>query len=445
VSYLTLKDGIPNFSQAVISLWFRAPKESVVAASANMVDSGTPNFPMLQKILLLVSFGKPQSSKFYRTPTRNVAEIHPYLPGEPDPATTYNTIYYEEGQPFHVDPSFIGLFCYPDAVPRLVFNLQMPDTMAISHSSFITTQMDIYSGSDPSAPVAEADVLGSGVVSLAPDVGVATIADASYADSPQPELFNVVTDIGIEPDQWHHLLLSFDVGGKVSIGTPFAASECRLWYAIDDKDYRGAQNLLPYRDIDGQWGPDTLNPNAVLTANVHRHSGSDPNWEAINYYMNHYIGLPSGSYDRGSIPSSGAELGLPASTRYKDAVFRVEMAEFQMWTGVTLDTGTEENRRAFVDADGYPVLPEVRDGKPPPAEKLLGKRPDILLHGNGDWIDGTNTGSLGIDDAGNLIPSGQFKPTAKIISYEPDPSLHGPQKPKAGPVRLSKQPAHARL
>ena len=93
MSYLQIPNGIPNFSKAVISFWFRVPKASAIAASKNKVDSGLENFEMLQGVLPLLTFGKPQQSKFYTTPTRNVAVIHPYLPGEPDPGTTYNAIY----------------------------------------------------------------------------------------------------------------------------------------------------------------------------------------------------------------------------------------------------------------------------------------------------------------------------------------------------------------
>jgi hypothetical protein len=31
-----------------------------------------------------------------------------------------------------------------------------------------------------------------------------------------------------------------------------------------------------------------------------------------------------------------------------------------------------------------------------PAERLLGKKPRILLHGSGDWISGKNTGGAGL-------------------------------------------------
>jgi hypothetical protein len=426
MSYLTLQGGIADFSKAVISLWFRAPRESIIAASNNKVDSGLENFEMLQSILPLITLGKPQVSRTYSTPTHDVAVIHEYLPGEPS-GVTYDTIDYVEGRSYDVDPSYIGLLCHSDGTFNMAFNLQMKNDMPLRATTHVTTQMDIYSGSDPGAPVAEADILGTGVVVLFPNVGVAAIADASYVDNAQPEVFTVITREDLEPDQWHHILLSFDVGGSISIGTPFASTSCKLWYAIDDRDYRGAENLGPYRNTGGQWGPDTLDANAILTKNAWLFSGLDPNWQAINYYQNHFVGLPQGIYGGGSIPSANAEIGLPASLKYVDAIFRCEMGEFQLFTDVTLDTGDEHNRRVFVDDEGKPVDPEGTEDEPAPAEKLLGKKPDILLHGSDDWIAGKNTGSLGIEinTDGEVVerPSGQFTPTAAIEPYKPDPAL----------------------
>src|SRR5262245_19708958 len=147
MSYLHLAEGIPDFSKAVISLWFRAPKASVQAvANAQGLDAGIEGFFMLQQILPLITFGQPQVSKTYSTPTRNVAGIQPYLPGEPDPATTYVTGYYVEGGAYGVDPSHIGLFCQSDGTIRIQVILQMGDHMPLGATTFITTQMDIYSG-----------------------------------------------------------------------------------------------------------------------------------------------------------------------------------------------------------------------------------------------------------------------------------------------------------
>ena len=98
------------------------------------------------------------------------------------------------------------------------------------------------------------------------------------------------------------------------------------------------------------------------------------------------------------------------------------MAELQIFSGVTLDTSIEANRRAFVgyDEEGSSRLKPV---DPKQAEDLLGKKPDILLHGSTKWQQGKNTGSLGIDTVGEEIPSGQFTPTGEIKKYTPDPSI----------------------
>jgi len=62
-----------------------------------------------------------------------------------------------------------------------------------------------------------------------------------------------------------------------------------------------------------------------------------------------------------------------------------------------------------------------------PGEKLLGKKPEILLHRSSNWKKGSNTGTLGLEFAGDgqIIerPAGQFVPTAKIEQYKPDPKL----------------------
>jgi hypothetical protein len=422
MSYLTLENGIPDFSKAVISLWFRVPRESVVAASTNSIATDVEGFFILQNILSLVTFGRPQTNKNYHGHLHDVANWISEISG-PSP---WLETYYDEGPPYAVDPSYIGVLCHDSGIFKLIINLQMENYMSIESSGWITTQMNLWTGDDPAAPTDTS--LGSGFVGSGLDIGQAIIEDVSYVDNARPEFFTVESAGWLQPDRWHHLLLSFDVGGSLSIGTPFASSSCKLWYAIDDVDYRGAENLLPFRDTGGQWGPDDLDANAILTQNAWRLSGLDPNWQAINYYQNNYVGLPSGFYEGGSIPSNGAGIGLPAIARYVDSIFRCEMAEFQMFTGVTMNTGDETNRRAFVSEDGKPVPPTQKRNPGDPESKsgsieLLGKKPEILLHGSGNWKTGRNTGSTGIDSNGDPIALGQFHPTALIRPYTPDPSL----------------------
>ena len=104
------------------------------------------------------------------------------------------------------------------------------------------------------------------------------------------------------------------------------------------------------------------------------------------------------------------------------------LAELQVFTGSTLDTNDEDNRRAFVSANGKPVPADEKAGIdgagnviPKGSIQLMGRRPDIMLHGSSDWIKGRNTGSSGIDGEGHVLPDGQFTP-------EEDREIHtGPE------------------
>jgi hypothetical protein len=107
------------------------------------------------------------------------------------------------------------------------------------------------------------------------------------------------------------------------------------------------------------------------------------------------------------------------------------MAEFQFFAGIALDPSDVNKRRAFIDKDGKPVSPSKKKSESDPQSgsiELMKKKPEILLHGSSNWIHGNNTGSIGIDKDGKKLPSGQFKPTAKIVSYKPDPALHDDKK-----------------
>ena len=59
MSYLTLAKGIPDFSQAVISFWFRVPKDSIDAA----VAAAASDTPYLDHCIPLLTFGQPQQEK----------------------------------------------------------------------------------------------------------------------------------------------------------------------------------------------------------------------------------------------------------------------------------------------------------------------------------------------------------------------------------------------
>jgi hypothetical protein len=395
LSFLTLAEGIPDFRKAVMSLWFRAPKLSVVAASSNYPEAGT-----LQRIIPLVTFGKPQQNKNYQLIYNpNIATGGPLVLG--------SFVGWEAGTPYDVDPCFVGLACEDDGTFRLVVNLQLANYGSYGGLQWFHTLAE-YTPNLPN----EAFYPGSGVIGAYTH----TVEDGSFGiQDAQPEYFRIESATVFNPDVWHHLLLSFDLGGSCTIG-PMPASSCRLWYAVDDNNYSGADNLGPFRDPD-----DGLDPNAIVPNNVLSNSIFEPGPEL---FWNRYVADPFGSYSPDPVPSSGANFSLPASVKYVDAVFRVEMAEFQMWTGIALDTGFETNRRGFIDANGEPVPPDR-------SQAVLGKQPEILLHGSSNWSAGTNTGALGVSTDGKPIAAGQFQPTALTRPWRPDPSLHGPQGPQS--------------
>jgi hypothetical protein len=457
MSYLQIPGGIPGFTKAVISLWFRVPQASIDKNVADRPPGLFPDDPrnVLLNIIPLVTIGTPPTSPRYEG---NTVDVKFTAGGTPYPLPILDTPTFSKVADDPISPSYIGLYCGTDRegknVASLEFNLQLTGRASVNAMAYDRNKVDTYG--DVEIPPDVTTTPGSGWEN-GPSFGwvsFTTIVDNSQYWETQPEHFLVESSVTIAPDHWHHLLLSFDISndcithgaapdlshiGSSSSNASTAAgtnSYCRLWYAIDDVNYDSSTFDLGPFEVTGS--PDL---NAILTANAYRVART-----ATFLPYNCKPGTPQYSFAAEPIPT--ARLGIPASAECVNNVYNLEMAEFQMFTDVTLDTSVTANRRAFVDKDGDPVKPEGPEGKPAPAELLLGKRPDILLHGSSNWTDGRNTGSLGIDSDGNPIPSGQFVKTGDVPRYKPDPSLHGPQSPaparRAAPVRLTRV-ANARL
>ena len=252
--------------------------------------------------------------------------------------------------------------------------------------------------------------------------------------------------IAVTADQWHHVLISVDLktikthgvsGAGWSEGlAQYVDSAAKLYVALDD------QNFTEY-NLSSNWTEG--DPNEVLTEGGRDVAGATPDTDAEG----NEFGIPTYTLSDPKIPSGGAALGLPATAEFVANIYRVEMAELQIFTDVTLDTGDVKNRRAFIDRDGVPVLPlpkvdEQGNITAPPAAQLMGKHPEIVLHGAANWSQGYNTGTMGltVDEEGNpiVIPNGQFGPTGEIITWAPDPTLYGPQNPAPPPaIRLARK------
>jgi hypothetical protein len=265
------------------------------------------------------------------------------------------------------------------------------------------------------------------------------------------------------PDKWHHLLLSFDLtnecvtsGGHTeeithvdpithltimdsTSGTDAnpdtagsrTSSACKMWVAFDDVNLNG-------RDLSCYWPNGYGDLNAILpvtgyftacdatagTSNrVYDIDGTDATSIAIK---------PIPSYAFKPAAGDSKPIGVPGSAEFINSILKVEMAEFQMWIGQTIDTGVENNRRAFIDykrdATGAPI-PDKNGNltlipvDPAKAENLIGRKPDVELHKSSNWIKGNNTGSTGEGPDGKPISAGQFTPTGVIKRYKPDPSI----------------------
>lgn len=493
MSYLTLPaEGIPALSQAVISLWFRIPQASIDAAASKPHQF----FDLMISTIPLLTFGEPQQQTEMIGNVVNLAgeDASGYDPlGPPiDYGAQLPGVSYSAGEKHDLNPCFIAVDCSDVTKCVLVFNLQ---TKGIATGSGGATD----AGGESLEPVGQDEVNRLNDLSRTPGSGVTSNtfiyydkitkivtavfnhwAQASGLDdhtnellAAKPELFYVKTVHPITPDQWHHLLLSFDLSSAIATKGPPANVEAgtwwnnvsegttgyaKLWYAIDDVNYSGREtdadgatlyHLGPYcvdhdTDRGESPGPRGGDPNGILT---------QAGWETAFFGSaavtagNQPLPTPEYAFSDTVLPV-GAELGIPASSQYVDSILRVEMAEFQMFTEVTLDTSVEGNRRAFIDYvrddKGNPIVDRAGsstlkpvdptkgtvDDPRPPAEILLGKRPDILLHTSKNWIAGANTGSTGVSidpESGEAtqIPGGQFQPVAAIRKYTPDPSIVG--------------------
>jgi hypothetical protein len=492
MSYLVLPGGIPNFSKAVISLWFRVPQASIDAIADEAAAFEEASRPRLLGIVPLLVFG--EMFEGYSTESRIAGqegyvkslysfdglsgdythignETHEYVIG-PDLVATTTRL---------ENPSYIGVFCNKDSdtgiiTASLQVRLQakeigsgqwvaaMPRLTISSHSQLLLATNTGFG--EPAQDTAYAYFLGTcltgGVVPDGTKFETQSYFDQTevWAGQQGPDAivagdpFN--SPITIEPDKWHHLLLSFDVSQSTAAtgGTVFdvypcgpdpdrtlnlisaIASPCKMWIALDDQNYTDEYladpRASPDRESIGLGANDVASYNNLYTTFVVNGGTTSRTWEVSGLVADRnwpVAGMPIYTYAGEDLPVQGHEFGIPGTTSLVDRIRRVEMAELQMWTDVTLDTGNVLNRRAFVDADGLPVDPTKGTDDDPraPAERLLGKKPEILLHGNEHWQKGYNTGTLGIeiDVAGNVTkkPSGQFQPISGIEKYKPEPAL----------------------
>lgn len=456
---------LANFNKAVISVWFRVPHTSIVNANAT------------NGLIPIVTFGEIFTDAF--TTVNNVdSSSYSYTQNVYSTAFTCDLILQSTntetvtlpltsvGTHFNLDQCFVGIDCSqldglgnPGAY--LTVCLQTRDQAvksglqweAVSGSS---GTVNAFQGAGALPPGGCSDIIeidGSEVIA-----GAVTHTTTDYADitslvyNRRESFVATSPTIAVSPDKWHHVLLSFDLSGTVAAtgsfdgAAPTLSSTCKMWLAFDNVNY--TNDDLPRVAADGLG---TIGPNDIITDvafATYFTSYSTPTEQTGVQFVGFATAYqfdatftgqntpPSYVLSAPTISAAGKPMGLPSVVETVSNIHHIELAEFQMFTGVTLDTSVENNRRAFInfklDADGHEVvgdnflqpvdptraIPGAAPGSPPPAQTVIGKAPDILLHGSRNWIAGKNTGTLGQ----------QFSPTGKIKKYKPDPGLPpGPQ------------------
>jgi hypothetical protein len=424
-------------NKVTISFWFRIPRESAAKVRERDVAAPGTDFSILLSVVPLLLFGQQPSSTVYDFENGVIGYIPAILPdGTPAPVPIFGTFIVGNHQALQ-QPSCIGVQFDDNLEGRLQLHIQTSDHATGANLKVETPSATWDPGWNPANPDDEINY---------------HYVDASYTETARLEYLGnidagadamVQDGLKVTVDQWHHLLISWDLmsgnvtHGSMDGGTTVTGTEAysTMWCALDDVN-KDKENL-PAKWIGGYgYGSEPAedaNPNAMLCRTAHFYAGHPGPVSPI------FSAPPAVSVTFSAIPSDPLIVPAPVQinrdTGPVDANQVVEMAELQIFTGVTLDTGIESNRRAFIDYNRDQNGNIIKDdnGKatlipvdPTSAEELLKKKPEILLHGSDKWIDGENTGTTGFDyavDPPQKIPEGQFQPTGNIAAYTPDPSL----------------------
>lgn len=511
MSYLTKSNGVPDFTKVVISFWFKVQRETIERVAAE--ESSEEHGPPMMNVIPLVVFGQQFQGYEIITepaPTRQQTEtVKAFVGTEEIFITTAHYTVAEgaetlsEGERFDVAPSYIGINCARDddtgeTTAALRIRLQAKDFGAGSwvdqRANFHNSDYTSYSvANSATAPSGNAYDSALGMCVDRPDAGAPYVqtrtpvdTSAIYTKQQGPDSFEIGPTsaagagndfMKIEPDQWHHLLLSFDLsdqtkGQGTTVFDTYHCSPtpdrslneikritnpCQIWIALDDVNRKGKALDDPRfggssdpsnRFVDGL-GDNGIAPFYGLWTTFVQSDGVSANtWYKTGTRRVddwHMGDMPTYTYEPGALPTNGQPLGIPGTPAMEERIRHVEMAEFQMFLDKALDTNLEHNRRAFIDFvrddEGDPVVDEngkmtmlpvsptkgTKDDPRAAPERLLGKKPEILLHTSNNWKKGKNTGTLGVeissDGTSEEISSGQFTRTGRIDRYKPDPFL----------------------
>lgn len=407
--YLTMNQAL-SMNKVVISFWFRVPKETAAKVRAATEDFFL-EYRVFHGVIPLITWGSQQ--------TTPVSVVEAYDTGAINTSALPIVLSRISGtHAAPLQPSCIGVNVGSEKPALLHVHIQ---THAHASGTGLASIATSFTG----------DLLGTDIHSGKPIYSNIkyTTEDVSYVVTEEPEYLgnsdSNTSNSGaghpdITLDQWHHLIISWELLPHTNMST---SGFCKMWCAIDDVNKNGFD--LPAMCFPGLM---EMGPNDHIS------------WTPSNWQGNTNA-FASVDFDSDAVPSNPFRApGPPSAKRASDdqggtitiaPIEKVELAELQIFSGVTLDTSEEANRRAFIDFErdenGNPIRDEhgkrnLKPVNPKQAEDLLRKKPAILLHGTTKWQNGKNTGSLGINNDGDEIPGGQFTPTGKIVKY-PDPEI----------------------
>lgn len=416
-----------NMSKGTISMWFRVPQETIDNFDPVPAEG---QLSILQNMIPILAFtGQPYGPWTEMTyPVINTfyKATEPLPPYGLKPFPYYGSI---PGPTWQLPywPCVIGLYVDTDGVGHLAVALQTRDVGVPQNTTYGV------SGADG---VADENGMLFGPTEL-------TWINASVVDAKMEWFDPNGTGPEVKPDEWHHVLLSWNLQGSNSAHgnaydpegptptTPlneFFDSKSTMYCAFDDEN-------LTKNDLPSSYWVDGFGDNEIACYSCFNLAGvtyfttqrdpalSQPYYGFPTYTVNFAQGIKMDVVAVPSEPKYQNWTGMAtAATEEVAPLQKIEVAELQIFSDLLLDTADVSKRRAFIDFVGEGQEMEPVD--PKNTEDILGRRPDILLHTTANWQSGKNTGKIGLArDPDNIIEAGQFQPTETIRKWTPDPRL----------------------
>lgn len=319
MSYLHLPSvNLADFNKGVISLWFRFSQDSVKNAKAYGQSYARPDFgdgalgpAIFRATIPLVTFGRKVMADCYGT----IAHVWTQQAGGATlTATTFDSVFKGEAP---CEPSHLGLEVQNNGNVTLKMIFQTATRAQVQ--GLRTEATNVYwAQPTPTGPYQSYD----------------EVRDISYILTELPEQFEIIPKFNVDIDTWHHLLVSFDfstsvdvmafagsLGSEEEILNATVRSYCKFWYAFDDENKNGQDNM------GYGWVPQNANGIVPVTAKTAAfdYNPYDIPVDAVgNPITTGELYAPEYHWTATPIPMNSGPVGLPASAEYVDTISHSE-------------------------------------------------------------------------------------------------------------------------